>query len=137
MVYQLVYSSSARRYLTASAAQRIAEVSAERNAALGITGVLLYLDGTIFQVLEGDRENVQALYTLIELDSRHSSAMILLQREVPTREFEGWSMGFRDIAVTDLPDGLIKATPDNIRQILPAIPSAQIAALTRAFAQVA
>lgn len=119
MVYQLVYSSSARSYLTAAAAQRIAQVSAERNTRLGITGMLLYLDGTILQVLEGERDKVQALYNLIEMDNRHKSPMILLQRDIPAAEFDGWAMGFRDMSAGQLPDGMVKATASNIAKILP------------------
>jgi Sensors of blue-light using FAD len=45
--------------------------SRDNNAALGITGMLLYKDGNFMQVLEGDEERVRALATKVSQDRRH------------------------------------------------------------------
>jgi Sensors of blue-light using FAD len=64
-----------------------------RNAAKGITGVLIYSNTMILQLLEGGREQVSALYNRISQDKRHSDVMILSFEDIEQRRFSDWSMG--------------------------------------------
>ncbi len=72
--------------------------SRPRNAALGITGVLIYSNTIILQMLEGGREQVCALYNSISRDSRHANVTLLDFVEVPHRRFNDWSMGQVNLA---------------------------------------
>jgi hypothetical protein len=81
-------------------------VSHQRNAVEGITGMLLYKDGNVMQVLEGEEAAVLKLYAKIGRDPRHRGLMTLLRRPVEDRQFPGWTMGFRDLRA----DG-VAATP--------------------------
>jgi len=59
---------------------------------------LLYSDGNIIQVLEGEQEIVQDIYKKISKDSRHHSIIRLKEGELAERNFPDWSMGFKTIS---------------------------------------
>jgi hypothetical protein len=73
-----------------------------RNLARGITGMLLHFDGNFLQVIEGPTAIVEALLAKIARDPRHHGYMELLRRPLRQREFDGWSMGFRNLGSDDL-----------------------------------
>jgi hypothetical protein len=73
-----------------------------RNLERGITGMLLHCNGTFMQVLEGPAEVVDELLARIARDPRHHGYMQLLRRPIRSREFDGWSMGFRNLSSEDL-----------------------------------
>lgn len=91
---QLVYASAATRQLSTEDLDEILDAARRNNGAAGITGMLLYHEGSFLQVLEGDPEVVDALFERIEGDPRHTDAMVLLRAEVEERGFERWRMGF-------------------------------------------
>jgi len=72
------------------------------NQADGITGMLLYSGGNFLQVLEGAAEQVQATYDRICLDPRHRNCLVLLEHDVPERQFGRWSMGCRQLSAKDV-----------------------------------
>ena len=78
----------------------------EKNARLGVTGLLLYDDGNFMQVLEGAKETVKALYDTITKDRRHQGYVVIDEDELPARQFSDWSMGF-----SNLIDPEVKAMP--------------------------
>ena len=92
-VHHLVYTSTASVPLTADELDRHLARWREKNARLGVTGVLLFSEGHILQVLEGGRNGVNKLYNVIASDARHSDVTLLSYGEVGERRFAGWSMG--------------------------------------------
>ena len=81
----------------------IVEVSARRNALLGVTGVLLAVRGQYLQVLEGPSENLSLVYGAISADRRHRHVRIIERMPVDSRAFGNWSMRAGTIAVQDEP----------------------------------
>ena len=75
-------------------------VSRVHNATVGITGMLLYLDGNFIQVLEGSHTEVVRLYDRIRSDPRHLGIMTLVQGNVSKRAFPDWSMGYQRLSRT-------------------------------------
>nr|ARK08879.1 hypothetical protein A6C57_00340 [Fibrella sp. ES10-3-2-2] len=67
------------------------------NTELGITGVMLYVRGSIIQVLEGEEVLVDALFQRIKVDSRHCNVEHILTRPITRRLFAEWSMGYESI----------------------------------------
>jgi hypothetical protein len=65
-----------------------------KNAKLNITGILLYSDGNFMQIMEGEGEDITALYHNIENDSRHRDLIKLTERNIAQRIFENYSNGF-------------------------------------------
>lgn len=93
MLVRLIYASRAAGNITADALMPIMKGSRTRNAAAGITGVLVFSDGVFLQLLEGGRNAVSALYNRIACDERHHDVVLLAYDEVDERRFAGWSMG--------------------------------------------
>jgi hypothetical protein len=93
---QLIYSSAAVKALNELELSRILLGARIRNAALGVTGMLLYHEGAFLQVLEGEERSVETLFKRIGGDPRHSRVLVLLQRKIDARQFPEWSMGFVD-----------------------------------------
>lgn len=91
---QCVYASAASRdFDTAELAELLAQAR-DKNARLGLTGMLLHAEGSFFQVLEGPVVVVDALYERIELDPRHTQVTLVIREPIPKRSFGGWTMGF-------------------------------------------
>jgi hypothetical protein len=101
-MYQIVYFSSATKPYTKEELLAILRVSRANNERDGITGMLLYKDGNIMQVLEGDREQVERRFQVIACDARHHGIIVIERGEIPQRQFGEWSMGFRDLADPEL-----------------------------------
>lgn len=96
-LHRLIYISSGRRKFDADELGEILDVSIKNNAEIGVTGMLLYLDGNFLQLLEGDAEDVEALYERIALDKRHSGSIVLSRAPVTERVFPDWAMGLKAV----------------------------------------
>ncbi len=92
MLVRLLYASRARQPLALAAIDDILATSVEYNPRHGITGVLCHGNGVFLQALEGDREEVNALYQAISRDARHHELVLLQFEEIVQRDFPGWSM---------------------------------------------
>jgi FAD-dependent sensor of blue light len=62
------------------------------NAKQEITGMLLYICGSFLQVLEGQPEMVDAVFSRILRDERHCQSRLIARESIPERAFEGWTM---------------------------------------------
>jgi len=90
---RLTYISRAAANLTTQELDKIAEISIAKNQAAGITGVLLYLNGIFFQILEGESEIIDQLYVKIIKDQRHDSVLCLkTEQNIQQRLFPDWAM---------------------------------------------
>jgi hypothetical protein len=94
---QLVYVSTATAPLSEVSLRALLAFARTRNAARGVTGMLLYQSGVFLQVLEGDRATVEATFAKIELDRRHRDVVTLWHGDIESRNFGDWSMGFVDV----------------------------------------
>ncbi|WP_353573124.1 BLUF domain-containing protein [Candidatus Albibeggiatoa sp. nov. BB20] len=90
---RLIYISRITETVTPTELQKIGEISQRNNRELQITGVLLYLSGLFFQILEGDEEKIDCLYKRILIDNRHEDIMCLQsEANIDTRLFPDWDM---------------------------------------------
>jgi hypothetical protein len=80
----------------------ILEAAVRNNKQMNVTGMLLYADGNVMQVLEGEKAVVLELFQTIKLDKRHSGIFVLVEQEIAARQFASWSMGFKHIKEADL-----------------------------------
>lgn len=101
-MFFVIYVSSATHPFSHAELLDILTKSRLNNAKLNITGMLLYKDGNIIQVLEGEETVVRTLYAKIARDPRHQAIIKLLQGTVEARQFPEWSMGFNDLNHVDL-----------------------------------
>lgn len=101
-MYQLIYASTATREMTEHDLSALLEQARAKNERLEITGLLLYRTGAFIQVLEGEKETVDQLFSTIEADERHEDVIRLRENAADAREFPDWSMGFRHINDEDV-----------------------------------
>lgn len=92
LITSISYISTARSDLAASDFQDILDASNDRNATLGLTGVLAFNGLNFMQVLEGARDDVNCCIRLIESDRRHDGMVIFRRHETERREFPDWTM---------------------------------------------
>ena len=92
---RLLYISTARAPLPASALQQLLAISRRNNGAVGVTGLLLGGGTRFMQVLEGPQEHVDATFERIRRDPRHFAVVMLAKSVTDARLFDGWSMGFQ------------------------------------------
>lgn len=74
------------------------------NTSKNITGMLLYIDGKFFQVLEGKKEDIEDLYANIRLDKRHEQVTTVSDHPIAFRTFKGWSMRYNAISEKEFYD---------------------------------
>lgn len=65
------------------------------NAAHNITGLLFFRNGQFLQLIEGEKQEVDALYQIISRDNRHEQVQILEEGNQEGRNFPDWAMGFK------------------------------------------
>jgi hypothetical protein len=93
-----IYASSATHAFKEDDIASILEQSRRNNAGLGITGMLLHIEGSLFQVLEGDADAVDAVYARIGQDARHTRVTQIIREPIARRSFDEWTMGFASVA---------------------------------------
>ncbi|WP_320826650.1 BLUF domain-containing protein [Reinekea sp.] len=95
---QLIYVSSTTEILNEETLSFFLESFRSNNKEHDITGLLLYNDGNIMQVIEGRQDNIDHLFGNIEKDKRHTGIILLVKENILKREFSDWAMSFRNIS---------------------------------------
>src|ERR1700712_1624399 len=96
----LVYLSSASYPYTDGDLATLLMNSRANNRELGLTGILLYREGQIMQLLEGPDDAVTTKYEVIAADRRHKRVKKLAENEVSERLFPEWTMGYQPVSDT-------------------------------------
>jgi len=94
-VISIIYISDAATHLTTVELDGILATSRRNNAGIGVTGMLIHMDGSFIQVLEGEAEVVDPLVARIAEDRRHRDFVVIARYPVAARQFPDWSMGYR------------------------------------------
>lgn len=115
-LYALSYVSNQAAAMDNAALLKLLDQARRRNAALGITGLLLHRENCFFQVLEGGREEVLGLFEQIASDKRHQRVEIVSEGTIRAREYSDWRMAFIELDGQDFTampgfSDLLKATP--------------------------
>ena len=94
MLRRLAYVSFPAADLSPTEVSRIIQVSRSRNAAHGITGVLVYTGTDFAQLIEGRPDTVEQLWRNIRADKRHHGITAFLDEPTGQPWFETWRMGY-------------------------------------------
>jgi len=97
-----IYCSAARAEFSVKELTALLEVCRRNNAAIDVTGMLLYRAGSFFQVLEGDRAVIDALLLRIAADPRHRRTTKIIQESIAERSFGAWTMAYPQISPLEL-----------------------------------
>lgn len=103
---RVTYLSRSAESLSADALLALLSQCHRNNTARGLTGMLLFGNGTFLQAIEGDEAAVDALLHKIADDPRHTALKVLRREAITTRQFADWSMGFERVT-----DGTLASTP--------------------------
>lgn len=101
MLIRMIYVSSAVGPVTTAVTGTILRSAQAYNTAHGITGVLCQGQGAYLQVLEGERSQLEALYTRILADRRHQNIALRQSQDITRRRYGKWSMAHVDLAQAD------------------------------------
>jgi len=104
LVHCIYSSASAKTDFTTSELNILLDECREQNAKAEVTGMLLYFERTFFQVLEGDRTVVEALFEKIGKDKRHDRVAKIILEPIEERDFAAWTMGYSKITTKELAD---------------------------------
>ena len=99
---RLLYASAAVRPYDRERLQALLHTARQNNAKRGITGMLVYHEGSFLQWLEGPEGGCTALYAKLRQDPNHQKLILLLHDHVDMRQFAEWSMGFANVTVEDI-----------------------------------
>ena len=94
-VYSLIYKSTATADYDEAKLDQLLEISRQRNEVNRITGLLLLVDKTFVQLLQGEKSKVIETFNRIEQDARHKDIVIVTQGVLANNIFNQWRMAFR------------------------------------------
>ena len=101
-LFHLVYVSTETQHFSPEALIELLTEAREANRKRNVTGLLLYREGSFYQVLEGTESEVMSTFNGIKGDPRHDSVRVLFQGDASTREFADWQMGFLNLDGMDI-----------------------------------
>ena len=80
------------------------------NLEFDITGLLFYHNGRFIQVLEGGRDSLEGLMSILEKDGRHQNIQRVVDQTIKKRAFQEWNMDSLNLSedATIDPDELIR-----------------------------
>ena len=101
MLVRLLYVSQPVGPVTTTVTTQILEKSIIYNKRENITGVLCQGSGLWLQALEGERHQVNILYSRIMASRHHNSIELLSMEEIAHRQFGQWSMALVQLSKDD------------------------------------
>jgi hypothetical protein len=93
----VIYASSAAPGFREHQIPDLLNEARSSNEERGITGMLLYIGGSFFQLLEGEEAVVDAVYDNICRDTRHKRVTQIIREPILERDFTGWTMGYSTV----------------------------------------
>jgi hypothetical protein len=102
LVHIIYCSSATKLYFKPSELEALLTKCRLNNASLGITGILLFNEGSFFQVLEGEKNEVESLFEKISKDKRHNKTTKIIMEPIKERSFANWSMGYPELSTEEL-----------------------------------
>jgi len=96
----IIYCSAASAGFDEAQIPSILERARADNSARHITGMLLYIQRSFFQVLEGDSATIEAVYEKIASDPRHHRVTRIVAEPILRRSFGEWTMGFSTLGTS-------------------------------------
>ena len=101
-LFKIVYCSRATKLPSSTELNALLIQARNFNSANGITGILLYKDGSYLQYIEGEQEVINQLYTSIKRDQRHYNVKTLVSGKIEQRVFHNWHMGFYEPSLNSI-----------------------------------
>ena len=100
-MYSILYKSIGNPDFDSARIFKMLLKAKKYNREKKISGCIIFFNGTFLQLLEGDEEEVKALFDRIKSDERHHDVEIIIQKTGIGRLWEDWSMAFYDLSGSD------------------------------------
>ncbi|NVK56526.1 MAG: BLUF domain-containing protein [Alteromonadaceae bacterium] len=91
---RLIYTSTISASFSADDIEDILTTARKNNSKNNVTGMLCFNKKYFLQCLEGSRTAVNNTYHHILNDQRHTNIIMLDYKEITTRDYTGWAMGY-------------------------------------------
>jgi hypothetical protein len=91
---RILYTSAAGSSLDGESLKRLIKSARGTNAALCVTSMLVRCGSDFLQVLEGNPDTVEELFSRITRDQRHSGISVLVKEHADQHLFGHWPLGF-------------------------------------------
>lgn len=95
-MYRIMYLSTAVIPFSDEELEALLEVARVNNKKRGVTGLLILKGRSFLQCLEGNKEDVEAIYEKIKKDERHDSLIKVVEEDDVSPYFPDWSMGYKN-----------------------------------------
>lgn len=128
-----IYTSVQTHPMTSAEVARLVQESRKRNRQNGITGILLHVEDTFFQVLEGPPEIIDALYDKILLDPRHARITRIIYEPIARRYFENSSMTLATLTPAEFTAMVGEHSVERRERLLDGLDEGRAKRLIRAF----
>lgn len=93
-IHTLAYFSSSKPNWSESDLTELLRTSRMNNQKVGVSGFLIFADGSFLQWLEGPIEGIDQVFAKISQDKRHSQLSLIYKGSIGDRYFSNWSMAF-------------------------------------------
>ncbi|MFT7032570.1 MAG: hypothetical protein ACJA2S_001070 [Cyclobacteriaceae bacterium] len=93
-MFYLIYTSQQGSPISNKMLRDILLKSKSRNKACNVTGILIRIEDRFIQLLEGEEEDVEKIYSSICRDIRHHHISKVLTGYRSERLFRDWAMAF-------------------------------------------
>ena len=134
MLHRLLYVSTADPDMRNDVLEHLLETAERRNAALNITGLLVFTGTHFMQLLEGPKDAVEAVFDMICQDRRHNAIARLIAEPVEERSCPNWSMALRVIeTANDGPNQIFTIDDQALESFLPAEMAPDLRVLFQSF----
>ena len=130
-----IYSSVQTRALQPAEIDALIEQSQQSNRLHNLTGILLHVGATFFQVLEGPREAVETLYAKILTDPRHKDVTQIIFEPIARRYFGDITMTLATLSQRELATALEEVDAEQMEKLLGDLDEGRAKRLLRAFSQ--
>lgn len=98
MVYSIIYKSKAQTDFNVFDIHKMLQKAKYFNKVKKITGLIIYHKSQFIQLIEGDKDAIESLYSSIQADKRHYDVETLLSKSSNQSLWNEWSMAFYDFS---------------------------------------
>ncbi len=88
MRFAISYVSTANYDLNQAEVAEILTLTEERNNNEGVNGLLIYSEGSFFEVIEGEESKIKELYKGIQVDPRHKNLILIFGKKIDKPLFD-------------------------------------------------
>ncbi|MFT6856554.1 MAG: hypothetical protein ACJA0X_002534 [Cyclobacteriaceae bacterium] len=101
-IRRIIYTSQATKQFDTRNLLNLLHDARAFNSIDKISGVLIHKEGSFLQIIEGESQAVDDLFTRLGRDPRHNEIKMIHDTSVKNRIFSNWAMGCADFDAPEL-----------------------------------